>query len=66
MTYYETPEPQRKRALMNRAKPPTRAERREQTRQAVEELIQAAYQTAGGQGDAGAVVLRGRTIDRTV
>ena len=62
MTYYETPERQRKRALNNyhRAKPPTRSERREQTRQAVEELIQAAYQKAGGQGDAGAVVLRGR------
>lgn len=38
MTYYETPEPQRKRALINYHKPPTRSERREQTRQAVESV----------------------------
>jgi hypothetical protein len=36
---------------------PTRAERFERTRLAVEEMIQTAYRKAGGKGDAGTRVL---------
>ncbi len=63
MGYYERLEQmrERKRQQMRehrRLNPkPTRAERFERTRLAVEEMIQTAYRKAGGKGDAGTRVL---------